>query len=455
MTDPQAPKDSPLLPDWLEGDTRPRWKRPSTWLAVLLLAGLVAAGLAWQRSRQAQAAPHFVTEPVRRGDLATTVSANGTLQPTRSVSIGSELSGTVARVLVDVNDVVKKGQVLVELDTAKFKDQTARSAATLASAQASVLQAQAATQEARAALARLEEVSRLSGGKVPAATDLDTARATLDKAVAAEASARASVADAQAAHRTDETNLAKASIRSPIDGVVLTRSVDPGNAVAASLQAVTLFTLAEDLSRMKLSVNVDEADVGQVKTGQNAQFTVSAWPGRKYPATITRVAYGSTTTDNVVTYTTQLDVDNPDRTLRPGMTATATIAATERKGVLLVPNAALSFTPAAGAAEGAPPGDAGAGTGREGGSGGGILSKLMPRPPGMGQRRSGGGNAGNAGTGARPAEGQRRVWTLQQGRPVPVAVTTGLSSDGLTEVSGPGLAEGMAVITEQRSGSPA
>lgn len=465
MTDPQAPKDSPLLPDWLEGDTRPRWKRPSTWLAVLLLAGLVAGGVAWQRSRQEQAAPRFVTEPVRRGDLATTVSANGTLQPTRSVSIGSELSGTVARVLVDVNDAVRKGQVLVELDTAKFKDQTARSAATLASAQASVLQAQAATREARAALARLEEVSRLSGGKVPAATELDSARATLDKAVAAEASARATVADAQAAHRTDETNLAKASIRSPIDGVVLTRSVDPGNAVAASLQAVTLFTLAEDLSRMKLSVNVDEADVGQVRTGQNAEFTVSAWPGRKYPATITRVAYGSTTTDNVVTYTTQLDVDNPDRTLRPGMTATATIAATERKGVLLVPNAALSFTPAGGAAvdpegEGKRPGggpgaEAGtAGGGGGGGSGGGILSKLMPRPPGMGQRRSG--NAGNSAgaPSARPAEGQRRIWTLQQGRPVPVEVKAGLSSDGLTEVSGPGLAEGMQVITEQRSGTP-
>ena len=165
------------------------------------------------------------------------------------------------------------------------------------------------------------------------------------------------MADAQAALSTDEINLSKASIRSPTDGVVLTRSVDPGNAVAASLQAVTLFTVAEDLTQLRLQVYVDEADVGSVAVGQKASFTVSAYPSRKYPATITRVAFGSTITDNVVTYLTYLDVDNTDLSLRPGMTATATITATQRNDVLLVPNTALRFTPA----------DAGASSGRAGG----------------------------------------------------------------------------------------
>ncbi len=170
------------------------------------------------------------------------------------------------------------------------------------------------------------------------------------RAIADEASARASVTDAQAALSTDQTNLSKASIVAPTDGVVLTRNVDPGNAVAASLQAVTLFTVAEDLTQLRLWVYVDEADVGAVKVGQNATFTVSAYPTRKFPARITRVGFGSTITDNVVTYLTYLDVDNADLSLRPGMTATATITATQRNDVLLVPNTALRFTPTAAAA---------------------------------------------------------------------------------------------------------
>ncbi|MEK8031425.1 efflux RND transporter periplasmic adaptor subunit [Ideonella sp. DXS29W] len=450
----EAPSSSPddrQAPDWLLGDTRPRWKRRSTWVAVGLAASLVAGGLAWQRAQQRQAAPHYVTEPVTRGDVSLQVTANGTLQPTRSVNIGSELSGTVSEVLVDVNDRVKKGQVLVRLDTAKFADQVAKSEAALRSARASVAQAVATAQQAKAALGRLEEVQRLSGGKLPAATELDNARATLAQAEATEASARANVAQAEATLRTDRTNLEKASIRAPIDGVVLTRSVDPGNAVAASLQAVTLFTMAEDLTQMKLSVNVDEADVGQVKEGQTAQFSVSAWPGRRYPAKISRVAYGSTTTDNVVTYTTQLLVENPDLTLRPGMTATATIAATERPQVLRVPNTAFSFSPAApGGADNAAKGGAAAPGG--GGSGGGsIVSQLMPRPPGLQQRRAR--PAGGAGGGTEHAAGrERQIWTLQDGVPKAVTVTAGLSNGKLTEVSGPDVREGMAVIIDQQQG---
>lgn len=420
-----------------EPAARAWWKRPWTWGALALLVLALAGALAWQSGRRAAAAPSFVTEPVQRGTLTVTVSADGTLQPTRSVNVGSELSGTVARVLVDVNDRVKKGQVLVELDTAKLRDQIAKSRAALASAQAGVAQAGATLKEAQGNLGRLEEVSRLSGGKVPAQSELDTARAALERARADEAAARASVANAQAQLSTDETNLAKASIRAPIDGVVLTRSVDPGNAVAASLQAVTLFTLAEDLSRLQLEVNVDETDVGLVAAGQQAGFTVGAYLNRRYPAVVTRVAYGSTKTDNVVTYTTLLSVDNQDLSLRPGMTATATIQTSERPAALLVPNTALRFTPnlgGAGAAASAPTGSTS------------IVSRLMPRPPGSVARRS-----------ATPANGSnggaRQLWLLRDGQPVALRVSVGASDGRRTEVTGAELKEGDAVIVDQRSGA--
>ena len=409
------------------------WARPSLWIGLAVLAAAAGGIYFWQAQKESNAAPVYVTEALRKGNLTLTVAANGTIVPTRVVSIGSELSGTVKRVLVDVNDVVKKGQVLVELDTAKLDDQVLRSRAALASAQAQLAQTAATVKEARAGLARFEEVSRLSGGKVPSATELDGARATLERAVAGEASASATVAEARATLSTDETNLSKASIRSPINGVVLTRTVDPGNAVAASLQAVTLFTIAEDLAQLRLEVAVDEADVGSVKVGQKASFTVSAYPSRRYPARITRVAFGSTKTDNVITYTTWLEVDNSDLSLRPGMTAASTIVATERNNVLLVPNTALRFTPAT--AAGAAPAASGS-----------VVSKLMPRmPPRSGGRRAAGN--GNAAV--------RQIWVLQDGQAVALAVTPGISDGRMTDVSGPELKEGMAVITDQRAAGAA
>jgi len=405
-----------------------RW-RPLLWLAAALLVALAAGAWLWQSRQQASAGPAYVTEPVVRGDLRIAVTANGTLQPTRTVNIGSELSGTVTRVLVDVNDRVKKGQVLVELDASKLRDQVARSRSWLASSEAKVAQTLATIKEAQANLARLKEVARLSGGKVPSKTELDTAQATLERAQADEAAARASVADSRASLSTDETNLAKASIRSPIDGIVLTRAVDPGNAVAASLQAVTLFTVAEDLTQMELRVNVDEADVGMVEIGQAASFTVSAYAARTYPAQITRVAYGSTTTDNVVTYTTYLKVENKDLSLRPGMTATATIKATERRDVLLVPNTALRYTPALANAAAA--------------KGGGIVSSLIPRPPGAG-------GAPRTATAAAGASA-RRVWVLRDGKAVPITIKPGVSDGKQTEVTSTELQPGMLVITDQRA----
>ncbi len=410
----------------------PWWRRRAVWIGVALVLA-AGAGLVWWQGRQvAQTAPRYLTEPVTRGNLSITVTANGTLQPTRQVSLGSELSGTVKRVHVDVNDTARAGQVLVELDTSKLDDQLTRSRAALASAQSGVLQAEATLAEQRSNLARLDEVARLSGGKVPSAAELDTGRAALARATAALAIARTGVTDARAAVRLDGTSLSKASIRSPIDGVVLTRTAEPGNAVAASLQAVTLLTLAQDLKQLKLQVKVDEADVGMVQPGQTAKFTVSAWPTRSWPATISRVSFGSTTTDNVVTYPTDLQVATDDLSLRPGMTATATIAATERQGVLLVPNAALRFTPSATTTAG---------------DSSGILSKLMPRPPG-------GTTAKRAGNSVVREGSQRQLWLLQNGQPVARTVTTGLSNGRLTEVSGEGLAADQRVIVGQSSAAP-
>jgi HlyD family secretion protein len=408
----------------------PLWRRPVLWIALVLLLAAIAGAWFWQSRREAQARPRYTTETVQRGNLSVRVTANGTLQPTNKVDVGSELSGTVAQVFVDVNDKVDKGQVLAMLDTSKLRDQVARSAATVGVAQANLHQARATVEEATGNLQRLQDVSRLSGGKVPSASELATARATLARAQGAVASAQASLRDAGAALRLDQTNLRKASIRSPISGVVLARNVDPGNAVAASLQAVTLFTLAEDLTRMKLEVSVDEADVGMVRDGETSTFTVSAYPTRNYPATVTRVSYGSTTKDNVVTYQADLEVNNADLSLRPGMSATATILAAERSNVLLVPNAALRFTPTFGVTAPAA-------------ASGGITARLLPRMPRQNAPR-------RAGTTTSAA---RQVWVLQDGSPTPVAVQPGMSDGRMTEVQSESLVPGMAVIVEQQVGA--
>ena len=424
--EPASPTDLSALLD--EPSARPWYRRPLPWV-VLAMALLIAGGTWWWlRSRAENALPIYSTQAVARGNLTLLVTANGTIQPTRSINIGSELSGTVLKVNVDVNDQIKKGQVLVVLDTAKLKDQILRSQATLTAANAKVAQTGATIREAQASMNRLDEVARLSGGKVPSKTELDTGRATLARAIADDASARAGVSDSKAALSTDQINLSKASITAPADGVVLTRTVDPGNAVAASLQAVTLLTVADDLSKLRLWVYVDEADVGAVQIGQDATFTVSAYLSRNYPARITRVGFGSTITDNVVTYLTYLDVDNADLSLRPGMTATATITATRRTDVLLVPNTALRFTPTAKAT---------ATTTKS------MAPNLLPRMPGNNTRRS-------AATGASTATA-KQVWVLRDGAAVAVAVTPGISDGHMTEITGGDLTAGMLVITDQKT----
>lgn len=397
--------------------------RKKTWLVaaggMLFAVGLAARFLADGSAPQGS----YVTSEASSGPLVVTVSASGTLQPTKSVDVGSELSGTLESVLVQENERVRKGQVLAQLDLSKLKDQAVRSQAAVAVAEAAVAQMQATAAESRASLARLRQVAELSGGKVPSGSELDTAAAALLRAEASEASARASVTQARAALKTDETNVNKATIRSPVDGVVLTRKVEPGQTVVAAMTIPVLFVIAEDLTQMELQVKVDEADVGSVKAGQPATFTVSAWSGRRFPATLQRVGLGATTTDNVVTYKTILKLANDDLALRPGMTATAEIVTASRENVLQVPNAALRFTPPQDAAPA---------------QGDGLVSRLIPKPPSTPQRQ-------------RPAAASTpQVWVLHDGRPVPVAVVPGVGNGRFTEIAGGDLQAGMAVITEYR-----
>jgi HlyD family secretion protein len=260
---------------------------------------------------------------------------------------------------------------------------------------------------------------------------MDAAEANLKRAEANEASARASVSQARAELQSNETDIEKASIRSPIDGVVLSRQVEPGQTVAASFQAPVLFTLAEDLSKMELQVDVDEADVGQVETGQKATFTVDAWPGRRYDAVITRVGYGSQEKEGVISYLTVLEVDNDDLSLRPGMTGTAEITTITRENALLVPNAALRYTPPAATDA------ANATTGR------GLVGVLIPRPPP--QVRKVQQMTGN---------GAPRVWVLRDGEPVAIEIRTGATNGRVTEVADGPLEAGMQVITESVSTAP-
>lgn len=400
------------------------WKRIVRWLLSLgVITGLIVVGTTALRSNRTSDVPAYVTELVTRGDLEVHVSATGTLQPTNTVEIGSELSGTIDAVFVDENDAVKKGHVLAQLDTSRLRDQIARSQAVLASAEARLAQANATIKEAMANLERLREVWRLSDGRVPSKTEMESAEATLARAEGERASAEATVTEAHATLSSDRTNLAKASIRSPINGIVLARAVEPGQTVAASLQVATLFTIAEDLRQMELEVDVDEADVGRVKDGQQATFTVDAYPNRTYTASVTRVAYGSTTTGDVVSYTAMLRVRNDDLSLRPGMTASAGIESASVEQALLVPNAALRFTPTAAPAQG---------------SGRGFVSSLMPGPPRSGNRQAE----------AMPEESTSQVWVLRDGVAAAVPVEVGETNGRYTQVTSGDLTEDTQVITD-------
>jgi HlyD family secretion protein len=401
-------------------------RRPVVWAALAIL--LIAAGIYWWTASGTTSAVAYTTAPAKRGDITIAVSATGTVEPVNEVDISSELSGAIAKVNVDFNDTVTAGEVLAVINTDKLTAQTNSARADLEAAKAAVTQAQATVTETLQTLRRIQPLANLN---YSSRQDLETAQATYDRAVAALASANAQVKVKEANVAAYETDLGKAEIKSPIKGVVLNRTVDPGSTVAASLSAPVLFIIAEDLSQMRVLVAVDEADAGSVVEGQDATFTVAAFSDRTFAAKVIQLRYASTTTANVVTYTAVLSVDNSDLAIRPGMTATADIVVKQAKGVLLIPNAALRYAPA---------GATTTAVTTTPGRNRNILQRLFPRPPSSSTSRTD--------LGKDVPAGQKRIWVLKDGAPMAVLITPGSTDGSWTEVASGAVAEGDAVITD-------
>ena len=408
------------------------WRRWRKWVFIGVPVVLVLLLLA--RCMRPAPPVQYATAPVERHDLDVTITATGNLAPVVQVNVGSEESGLVDKVYVHNNDHVVKGQPLAQLDLSRLHDALVQSEATLQGAIATVAQNRATVAQTKATLAREEEVYKVSGGKVPSKTELDTARANYARAVANVAQAQAQVAQARANVSSNRTNLAKGTVYSPVTGVVLSRQVEPGQTVAASFNVATLFTIAQDLSNMRLQVKVDEADVGELHTGAPASFTVDAYPNRTFPATVTRLDLGANatqivnsagtastaSTNNVVAYVAELAVSNRDGLLKPGMTATASIVTNSVKNVLLVPNAALRFTP--------------------------------PEPP---KKSMFGGPPEQPKNTAVSRGARQQLWVVgPNGEPKPISVSVGFTNGSLTEVSGAGVHKGLQAITGQLGGTP-
>lgn len=377
-------------------------------LALLLLAG--GAYYFWNTSRAQGGEARYRTQSVERGDLTQLASANGTLNPVVLVNVGTQVSGTVKKWYADFNDHVKEGQKLLELDPALYDAQVKQTSASLASARSQLKLAEANAARARE-LFRQEYISRQE----------------LDTSVQALEAARAQVALVSAQLQKDNTNLGYSVIRSPVSGVVVSREVDIGQTVAASFQTPTLFKIAQDLSKMQIDSSFAEADVGNIKVGQSVSFRVDAFPNRSFRGLVRQVRLNPTTQQNVVTYDVVIAVDNPDQALMPGMTAYVNIVVAQRKGVLLLPNAALRFRPtdtppraADKAASGDKPQDA--------------------RKEGRGKDK---GDTASMGT----------VYLLEEGQLKPVRVAVGITDNRRTEVVGSDLTEGAAVVVEDRQPS--
>ena len=349
QTDSETEQD---IGEYLDtGKPRKWYKRRWVWVIAVLVLALILISTVVSND---EAGPDYITTEVEERSLDLTVTATGNLRPTNQVEVGSEVSGRIDAVLVDVNDVVSRGQILARINTDVIQDQITQGRANLNAARAAVVQAQATLDADTAQLERLREVRRLSDGRVPAKAEMEQAEAAVNRGRAAVASARANVSSAQAQLSSAQTNSDRAVIRSPVSGVVLARQVEPGQTVAASFNTPTLFVLAENLATMQLRVDIDEADVGEVQPGQESTFTVDAYPGRRFPAVVERVDLASNNialasqqqqSNQVVSYEARLIVGNDEGLLRPGMTATATIATTNTGNAMLVPNGALRFDP--------------------------------------------------------------------------------------------------------------
>ncbi|MBK8170285.1 MAG: efflux RND transporter periplasmic adaptor subunit [Sandaracinaceae bacterium] len=371
-------------------------------LLILAAAGaLIFGAVVYFKKARLASAPTYTYVQARRSDVTVVVTATGTLRAMNTVQVGTEVSGRVQSVNVNFNDRVVRGQVLVELDPEQLRARVNEATANLALARAAVQQAQATLAEANQSAARIE---RLAAQHIASQADLDTARAALARGNAALASARAQERVAQANVSSAQTQLAKSIIHSPIDGVVLDRTVEPGQTVNGSFQTPVLLTLAEDITRMELHVDVDEADVGRVHEGQAATFTVAAYPGRSFSSRLVELRNAARSVQNVVSYEGVLLVDNQERLLRPGMTATVSIVADRHADVLVVPNAALRFVP----------------TGFD-------MEEVRKR---LGS--------------------DRHVWVARNGQPVAVAVQTGVSDGRVTEVRSGAVTAGMQLIVDVR-----
>jgi HlyD family secretion protein len=406
-------------------------KRPSR--RVLLVAGAVVAVVAvalLMRGRNGEV--RYATAAVDRGDVLETVGATGALQAVVTVQVGSQVSGTIQELKADFNSVVKAGQVIVRLDPSTFEARVAQARANLTAARANVERARATLEDTRQ---KFERAKELSAQQLLPAADLETARANFDGAKAGIEGAQAAVEQAAAGLKQSEVDLRHTVIEAPIDGVVIARNVDVGQTVAASLQAPTLFVIANDLTQMQVNASIDEADVGRVKAGQEVTFRVDAHPERTFRGEVAQVRLQPTTNQNVVTYSTIVNVPNPKQLLMPGMTASVSIIVERRDDALRVPAAALRFRPAGGA----------------GGNG---------QRQGQGQRGSGGGGGAARERGDRGGreDGGRSATVHVTGPkgPEPKKIVVGATDGQFVEVK-EGLAEGDLVVigVEGEAGAPA
>jgi HlyD family secretion protein len=348
----------------------------------------------------------YKTEKVSRGEINALVTATGTVNAVTTVSVGTQVSGTIKRLMVDYNSPVKKGQLLAQIDPANVQAQVDQANANLWSAKATMEKAAVATLDARRTLQRNKE---LFAQNFIARSDLDTAETNAQSAEAQQKVTKAQVGQAQAALKIAETNLQYTNILSPVDGTVISRSVDIGQTVAASFQTPTLFSIAQDLTKMQIDTNVDEADIGKVKVEQNVSFTVDAYPDTIFIGKVAVVRNAPITVSNVVTYDVVIQVDNSQLKLKPGMTANVSITIETRKDVLRIPNAALRFKPTE------------------------VKGKSEKTPDKQKMKGT-------------------KVWILENDKPKPVKVTIGLSDGNYTEISASELKEGQEIITDSLNG---
>ncbi len=424
-------------------------KKVITWLVVLVaLAGSALGVWRWQASHSAPDIT-YRTAPVEKRKILAKVTASGTLQATVTVQVGAQVSGRIAKLNADFNSTVKKGEVIAKLDPQLYVAAVEQAQANHASARASVVRAEAQQRDAEMVLKRTQSLADQS---LASASELQTATTAVAVAAAATEVAKASLQQTNAALNQAQVNLSYTTIPSPIDGVVISRSVDVGQTVAASLQAPVLFTIAEDLKKMQVHTSVAEGDVGRLQPGMETWFTVDAFPGQRFKGTISQIRNAATTVQNVVTYDAVIDVENPDLKLRPGMTATTSIVFAERQDVLALANTALRFKPpaevassiastnspaaslsiTAAGASGAPPGSVAGGPAPEGAA----SARRGRRPPG----------------GEKGEPSQRTIYVLRNGKPEAVDIKTGLSDGTVTEVVSGDLKEGDTVIVEASVG---